>query len=148
MADDKLQEFFKKKKNGHPSVDWFKKRDDWIKAVEVFYEEKVKDILKDSIEDGSVSVSFDEITISEEYIGKYKIREMKLQIGDQTVKLSPKGCNIIGASGRIDLIGALGQKTIVMQPGSRWSIVITRTPTLKVEPFEETLLEALEEIML
>lgn len=148
MADDKLQEFFKKKTSGHPDIDWCKKRDDWVTAVKVFYEEKVKDILKGSIEDGSVSVSFDEITISEEYIGSYEIREMKLQIGDQTVKLSPKGCNIIGASGRIDLIGELGQKTIVMQPDSRWGIVTTRTPTLKVESFKEaTLLEALEEIM-
>lgn len=148
MADDKLQEFFKKKTSGHPNIDWCKKKDDWVKAVNDFYE-VVKDILKGSIEDGSVSVSFDEITISEENIGAYEIPKMKLQIGTQIVELSPKGCNIIGASGRIDLIGELGQKTIVMQPGSRWGIVITRTPTLKIEPFvETTLLEALEEIML
>lgn len=148
MTGDKLRDFFEKKTSEHPSINLGKKKDDWIKAVNNFYKD-VEKILDSSIKEGTVSVSYDTNTISEEYIGTYEIRKMKLQIGDQIVELSPKGCNIIGASGRIDLIGELGQKTIVLQPGDRWAIVATRTPTLKVVEFDESnLLEALEEIML
>ena len=148
MTDDKLRVFFKTKRGYHQEIDWTKKRDKWISAVDAFYKDIGK-ILKGSIEDSTVSISYEEKEIAEENIGKYTIREMILHVGEQKVKLSPKGCNIIGASGRIDLIGELGQKTIVMQPDSRWGIVATRIPTLKVISFEETsLLEALEEIML
>lgn len=148
MTGDKIRDFFEKKTSEHPSENWDKKKDHWVTAVNDFYED-VKRILDSSINEGAVSVSYDINTISEEYIGAYEIRKMKLQIGNQIVELSPKGCNIIGASGRIDLIGELGQKTIVLQPDARWAIVATRTPTLKVVPFgESSLLEALEEIML
>jgi len=87
-------------------------------------------------------------TLVEEYIGPYQVDELVLQVGDEQVVFSPKGRNIVGGSGRIDLIGEMGEKTIVLQPEEGWGIVEARTPTLKIVPLDEdSLLTALKEVM-
>ena len=148
MTKNKLDDFFKEKKiKTGGDIDWIKKRDEWINDVEILYG-KIEKYLKNLRKDETVTLSRSFKTIFEEYIGEYEIAELALQVGDEKVVFSPKGRNIVGASGRVDLIGEMGQKTLVVQPKNRWGIVATRTPTLKVIPLDEnSLLDALKEIM-
>lgn len=148
MAVQKLNDFFKEKKiKTGEGIDWAAKKEEWIQDVNELYE-MIKKYMGSLLTDDTVSLSLSGKTIVEEYIGKYKIHELVLQVGDERVVFSPKGRNIVGASGRVDLIGEMGQKTLVVQPEKRWGIVATRTPTLKVVPLDETsLLDALKEIM-
>ncbi len=148
MTRNGLDDFFKAKKmKSGGDVDWAKKRDEWIKDVGNLYKD-IKIYMGTLLSDKTISLSYSEKIIVEEYIGEYSIGEMSLQVGGERVVFSPKGLNIVGASGRVDMIGEMGRKTLVVQPDNRWSIVATRIPTLKLEPFDEnTLLDALKEIM-
>lgn len=48
----------------------------------------------------------------------YEVQEMVIQIGKSVVKLTPKGINIIGAWGRVDMDGPRGKATILLsRPG-------------------------------
>ena len=148
MTKNKLDDFFKEKKiKTGGDIDWIKKRDEWINDVEILYG-KIEKYLKNLRKDETVTLSRSFKTIFEEYIGEYEIAELALQVGDEKVAFIPKGRNIVGASGRVDLTGEMGQITLVVQPKNRWGIVATRTPTLKVIPLDEnSLLDALKEIM-
>ena len=148
MTDKDLQEFFKTKsdKSKGSKIDWDKKKAEWIKSIGDLYSQ-IEDWLGTSNKP-NVKITYEDKLITENYLGNYKVQEMLLQVDDEIVKFSPKGRNIIGAAGRIDLIGDLGSITIVLQPESRWGIVVSRIPTLKIKPFDpSSFLDALKEIM-
>jgi hypothetical protein len=150
MAEQKMLEFFRQKnsKTGPGDIDWQAKRDTWIKAVEDLYRTITDQYLAGPKAEGIVTFLFSEKPIVEEFIGTYKVREMVVQVGNEKVLFSPKGVNIVGAAGRIDIVGDRGQVTVVRQPGDRWGVVESRTPTLRVVPLnEETLLAALKRVM-
>ena len=57
---------------------------------------------------------YEEIQIYEEYAGKYFAKEMYVsRDGEFVFKLKPIGAYIIGADGRVDMIGTLDTKVIV-----------------------------------
>ena len=149
MSQHALQEFFREKKHkSGGDIDWDARKRAWIDAVNRLYDRITTEYLADPVEEGNVLVSRPEKTIVEDFIGPYEIPELVLQVGDERAVLSPKGRNIVGASGRIDLIGEMGERTLVLQPDDRWGIVVARTPALKVAPLDETsLLDALKEVM-
>src|SRR6266496_4328103 len=149
MSTEPLHEFFRQKgvrSSLGDAIDWEERKKEFIESVEELYR-KVEEYLADSIRDNLVKVSFSTKQINEDYIGKYDIREMILDVGDERAILSPKGRNIVGGIGRVDLLGPIGEKTLVAQPG-RWAIVATRTPSLKIVPLDPaSLLAALQEVM-
>jgi len=150
MENHDIQELFRAKsaRADSENIDWEAKKKRWLDALEHLYETITEKYLKGALAEKLVSVSRDKKTITEQFIGRYEAPELVLQVGDERVLFSPKGTNIVGATGRVDLIGEMGEKTLVLQPEERWGIVATRTPTLKVVPFDEkSLLAALEEIM-
>ncbi len=149
MAKEDLKEFFRKKKlRSRGNVNWAAKKRAWLKSVDQLYETVEKEYLAGPIREGIVSVSRSPKTIVEDMIGKYEIPELVIKVGTEEAVFSPKGRNVVGASGRIDLKGDMGEKTLVLQPGNRWGIVATRTPTLRVVPLDEkSLLDALKDIM-
>jgi hypothetical protein len=150
MTQSKTQEFFhqKKVKDQDSGIDWNAKRDAWIASIDQFYETITKKYLKASIKAGDIAVSYQTKMIVEEYIGKYEVRELVLTVGSEQVVFSPKGRNIVGAAGRIDLIGERGEATLLVQPGERWCIMASRIPTVKIiELDENSLVEVLRGIM-
>lgn len=149
MASAELRNFFKAKTAKPASkIDWEKKKAEWIKSIHALYDLVTNKFLKDLVKDGSVQTSQSEIEIREDFLGQYQAPKLTLQVGDERVEFLPKGRNIVGAVGRVDLIGEMGQYTLVVQPKDRWGIVLSRVPTLKVSPLtEETLFEALKGIM-
>jgi hypothetical protein len=149
MSKDDLIDFFSAKRAAAgDSIDWEAKKNEWIKDVEKLYDTVENEYLAAAAKKEVVSTSRVNKDISEEFIGKYSIPELRVCVGDEQVVFSPKGRNIVGAAGRIDLIGDMGEKTLVLQPRHRWGIVVTRTPTLKVASLDkESLLQAFKEIM-
>jgi len=62
----------------------------------------------------SLKYRYEEIQIYEEYAGKYLAKEMYvLKDGEFLFKLKPIGAYIIGADGRVDIIGRLDSKVII-----------------------------------
>ena len=147
MASDQLTELFhQKKRKLPPSGDGAVRRDTWIAAVNDLYK-----VIEDKYLAGSrgdVEVVHPDKVVTEAFIGEYHIPEMVLRVGDEQVIFSPKGTNIFGAKGRIDLAGDCGDATIVWEGDDRWNIVMARTPALSMAPFTaDSLAETLTRIM-
>jgi hypothetical protein len=95
------------------SIDWEAERDEWLKYLSVFYK-KVEGFLKEYVTDGRVACKYTEQEIFEEYIGSYSAKALNIELGSHKLKLEPIGTNIIGAKGRVDLIGANGKVRFVL----------------------------------
>jgi hypothetical protein len=148
MAQDQLQKFFQEKKQrAKPAnIDWEAKRDAWIKAVKDLYETIEADYLKAAKSD--VEITHPDKVVTENYVGEYHIGELVLRVGDEQVVFSPKGVNIVGAQGRIDVQGDRGDATIIWQGENRWSIVASRTPAVRLVTLTaDSLAEMLRGIM-
>ena len=150
MAENRMMEFFKEKKQKAKSadIDWEGRKKAWMKAIEDLYKLIVEKLLAKEQSKGLVKFGYATKTLSEDFIGTYEVRELLLLVGDEKVAFTPKGLLIVGASGRVDMIGEMGTMTLVFQSGNRWGIVASRTPTLKVVPLDEdSLLDALKDVM-
>ena len=124
-----------------------KKKADWLKSIESLYNQ-IQKYLAGAIKEGSVKLTYKPKRIAEDYLGDYKVDEMLLQVGSERAVFSPKGLNVVGATGRIDLQGDLGTVTIIRQSGERWGVIETRLPALKIVPLnEDSLLAALKSVM-
>ena len=115
--------------------------------MERLYEKVTGELLSDSIAQGLVTVSRVDKAIEEEYLGKYRVSELILNISGETVRFSPKGCNVIGAKGRVDLVGELDAMTLVLEPAGYWSVVLSRVPRQVVTLDGSSLAEALRRVM-
>ena len=149
MADTSLLDFFhaKKEKNGN-QIDWQAKKERWLERIENLYVTILNDYLAPAIQAGDVSYTYRPKQLEESYIGPYVVRELVLFVGDESVIFSPKGCNIVGSSGRIDLLGEMDKKTLILNADKNWMILAYRTPVVKVLPLDQqTLLDVLKEIM-
>ncbi len=96
-----------------PEIDWHKERDQYIKDVATLFE-RISSYLKSYIENDSIRISYDDVEISEEKIGTYRIARMRLEIGRQLVVLEPVGTLLIGSRGRVDVIGSSGRTPILL----------------------------------
>lgn len=128
-------------------IDWGERRREWIDAVEQLYRKITGELLAEDIEKGLVTVSRGAKEIKEEYLGRYRAPELILDISGQTVRFSPKGRNIIGAKGRVDLVGALDAMTLILEPTGHWSVVVSRVPRHVVSLDRRALAEALHRVM-
>lgn len=94
-------------------VDWNKTREVWIQTLNGLYSE-MKEYLKTYIDAGEIQVTQKNIEISEEYLGSYEVPKLTFQIGNDKVVAKPIGHRVIGAKGRVDLIGARGTLRFVL----------------------------------
>lgn len=148
MGQDQLQKFFQEKKQKATPVDadWGARRDAWIKSVRDLYDTIEDDYLKAAKSD--VEIARLDKVVSERYAGEYLVPELVLRVGEEEVVFSPKGVNVVGARGRIDVQGERGDATIVWQGDEHWSIVASRTPVLRLVPLTaDTLADMLKGIM-
>jgi hypothetical protein len=148
VAESTAREFFhaKKRKSGG-DIDWHARKAAWVASVEALFE-TIRQFLAAPVKAGDLTISRSPKTVVEEYVGRYEIDELVLQVGNERAVFSPKGINVVGASGRVDLIGERGERTLVIRPGNRWGIVVSRSPVVKVIPFDRvSLLESLKDVM-
>lgn len=146
---DELRDFLLSRQQHEAAndIDWKERRRQWIGAIERLYQLVTDELLAASVPKSRVKVSRVEKKITEEHLGTYRVPELILNISGETVRFSPKGRNIIGAKGRVDLIGELDAMTLVLEPDGHWSVVLARVPR-HVEVLDgKTLAEALRRVM-
>lgn len=119
------------------AIDWDARRDEYLAAVATLYEQ-VRGWLHSSIEQGNAKVSTRRREIDETHIGSYTVDDLVLTVGDEDVMFMPRGRNILGASGRVDVSGDNGEATLLLMPGPRWSLLASRQPTMRIEPLDES----------
>ncbi len=148
MSRDQLQEFLHQKKASHqpPETDWAARRDQWVAALAGLFNRIEKDFLGES--GGDVEIVRDRVSITESFIGTYEVPSLSLRVGDESVTFAPKGVNIVGAQGRVDVRGERGDRTLIWRGGNRWEFVLSRSPQLRCEELSTaSLTEVLRAIM-
>jgi hypothetical protein len=146
---DELKDFLLSRQQYAPANenDWGERRRQWIDAVERLYQMVTGELLAESIAQRLVTVSRVEKEIKEEHLGTYRAPELILDISGESVRFSPKGRNIIGSKGRVDLVGELDTMTLLLEPAGHWSVVLSRAPRDVVALDGKTLADALRRVM-
>jgi len=146
---DELKDFLLSRQQ-HAStndIHWEERRREWIGAVERLYRKVTDELLAESIAQRLVTVSRVQKEIEEEYLGAYRVPELVLDISGEIVRFSPKGRNVVGAKGRVDLVGEIDAVTLILEPAGDWSVVVSRVPRQVVTLDGKTLAEALLRVM-
>ena len=144
-----LADIFKNKQaaaSDGAKIDWDARRDEYRKAVNGLFKQ-IEILLEEPISKGWAALQRRAKELSENYIGTYTVDDLVLVVGDEQIRFSPRGRNIVGASGRVDVLGEHGEEILVVQD-DRWSFVQTRQPTLKLVAFDESsLADLLKRVM-
>ena len=145
-----LTDFFLKKQKQSEAVagvDWDERRDKYLADVKNLYDQ-IEKMLVEPIGQKSVTLQRRPKQLTENYIGTYTIEDLILVIGNEQVRFSPRGRNIVGAAGRVDVVGERGEVALIVQTDSRWGFIQTRQPKLCVVNLDEaTLAEILQLVM-
>jgi hypothetical protein len=94
-------------------VDWTRERDNWLVHLEELYDQ-IESFLAQYIKTGQIRSSYRDIELNEENIGTYVARQMILKIGRQQITMTPVGTLLIGAKGRVDIVGPAGRTRLVL----------------------------------
>lgn len=146
---NELKEFLREKqsKASPAGTDWAAKRDAWIAAVGRLYDTIENDFLGAA----SDTVKIDRTgtrAVQEPYIGAYDIAVMTLAVGNELVTFTPKGVQVAGAAGRVDVRGDRGEAALVRGTDETWQLLLSRTPSLVLIPLTDaTFLEMLRRVM-
>jgi len=125
--------------SGKGGIDWESRRKTYLQALEALYAQ-IEQLLKGPLQNGKAALRREKREITESYLGTYRVEDLILEVGNENVRFVPRGRNIVGAAGRVDVLGDGGDATLVVQPddnGGRWCVVATRQPTLKIVPFDD-----------
>jgi hypothetical protein len=116
VQQEEFDEFVKRQQGGATlavSVDWNKERDEWLGHLKSLYS-KIESLLKKYTSAGQIRFEYRKVELTEEQIGSYSATQMNLWIGRQEVLLMPIGTLLVGAKGRVDVIGPLGRAEILL----------------------------------
>jgi len=150
---DQLTDFLRdRKRQATPlNVDWEAKKADRLESVGRLYH-LLRDLLRGPIHDQTVEIAEVPIEVTEDYVGAYRLPELRLTVGNDRVVFCPKGINVIGAAGRVDLRGDRDTVTLlrVLDNGrEEWQVVLQRVPRFVAVPLEQgSLRTALQRVML
>jgi hypothetical protein len=148
--DQQLADLVQKKQkqsSAAQSIDWDERRDNYVAAVNALYQQ-IEAMLAEAIAQKAVMLQKREKQLTENYVGTYAVDDLILLIGDEQVRFSPRGRNIVAAEGRVDVVGERGEAILILQGDSQWGFVQSRQPKVTVVPFNETTLaEVLRLIM-
>jgi len=137
----------KKQADVGQEINWDDRRDNYLAAVNDLYG-RIESILTEPIAKHTVRLERRKKNLTENYIGTYAVDDLILQIGGEQVRFSPAGRNVVGASGRVDVVGDRDTAILIVQSEGRWSFVASRQPTLRAVNFDESALaQVLQRVM-
>lgn len=124
-----------------PAIDWEATKREWLENLARFYL-LVEGYLAEFQTEGNVKVERSQVTITEENLGQYQAESRSILIGDDKVNLVPIGTLLIGAKGRVDMVGPAGTAKFVLtgkhSNGIRISVSVRgETKTAQAAPAEE-----------
>ena len=139
----------KKQKQSAPEneIDWDERKKKFLSAVEQLYGQ-LETMLAEPIGHKKVQLHRRPKVLTENFIGTYAVNDLILVVGDEQVRFSPRGRNIVGSAGRIDVVGEKGEAMLILKAESKWEIVQTRQPAVRSVPLDESsLAEVLQLVM-
>lgn len=96
----------------------------------------VSEWLKDYTDQGTVQIDFQPFDLHESTIGSYQVRKATIHIGNKKVEMIPVGATLVGALGRVDMIGEVGSAMllVVSKEAKRPTIVSREFDPKKQKP--------------
>jgi len=157
MPNRKFEEFLEAQHRPLP-MDTNERRTWWLDRLDEFYA-RIDSFLKDYTHSQRISISRMKLQINEELTGPYDATALIVHVGSNEINLRPIGTFLIGARGRVDLIGPMGKVHFVLveqdaqsptdgsSPSWEWKIS-TRPPKIKYfDVNREVFLDALMEVV-
>jgi hypothetical protein len=96
-----------------PAIDWEATKCDWLENLAHFYA-MVEGYLAEFQNEGKVKLKTSSVTITEEHLGAYEAESRSILIGADKVDLVPIGTLLIGAKGRVDMVGPAGTAKFIL----------------------------------
>jgi hypothetical protein len=121
--------------NEEEGVDWGKERDEWLGYLKELYHQ-TELFLKEYTKTGEIKLTYRKIELNEENIGSYNAHQAILKIGRQEITMTPVGTLLIGAKGRVEVVGPAGRARLVLvdSEASRPRIKVNVSIGRKSEP--------------
>jgi len=123
------------------SVFWQQHKERWLQAVGQLYA-NVEGWLDEYVTSMAVVCQREPRVLVEDDIGEYKMEALGITCRDIHVVLDPVGANIIGALGRVDMMGPAGDVRLLLVPPGRGG------PRKHIRRVDERTAEAEEELAL
>jgi hypothetical protein len=110
----------------------------WFENIDDLFN-KVSSFLKPFLDDGTISIRYQTISMNEEWLGIYETRKLIIKIGANEVELVPVGRMIFGAQGRVDIKGPIDFKKLLLVPADlqRFTVKVSSQHEAEKEPVEE-----------
>jgi len=157
MSNRKFEQFLETQQRLLP-MDASERRTWWLERLEEFYA-LIESFLTDYIHSQKISITRMKLQINEELTGPYDATALTVHVGANEVNLRPIGTYLIGARGRVDLVGPVGKVHFVLvekdakSPTDGTSLswewkISTRPPKIKYfDVNREIFLDALMEVV-
>ncbi|MEE9372917.1 MAG: hypothetical protein V3V00_07660 [Saprospiraceae bacterium] len=128
MSKKDFEDLLKKhdEQSEEKEIDWESQKHEWLEFINQFYL-SLENWLAPYKEKGTVSYSYNNLNLTEEYIGTYNVRTMTVDFAGQQLTLEPIGTLLIGSKGRIDMEGAKGRVQFVLADRNSKGIKISVT---------------------
>lgn len=122
---ESFEKFLKKKNQAktHGKPDWENRKKKWLQSIENIYS-NIESWLKPFIDKELLEIKkAGKIEITEDYIGRYQASVLEINIGDDIIRLKPRGTLVLGSYGRIDMAGPKGEVILIEPEWNEWQIV-------------------------
>jgi hypothetical protein len=97
---------------GEKKINWEEKKQAWLQSLTELYEEIARLLVP--YKGKGVAIEYSTIQITEDFIGEYEATACAILIGRIPVRLIPVGTNLVGAKGRVDVLGPRGRGRFVL----------------------------------
>ena len=122
------------------SMDWEAEKKQWLRSLDELYL-RVHAFLKQYIDAGQIATRIGTIEINEEHLGPYTVPAMTIVIGAKTVTLEPVGTVLVGARGRVDVVGSLARGQLILVESGSVAQLLPSTGLGRSEPGAKKLTE-------
>ncbi|HZK91834.1 MAG TPA: hypothetical protein VFC56_16960 [Stellaceae bacterium] len=115
MSKKEFSEFISRQKPPveEQPIDWRLEKEEWLRYLDDLYK-LIENFLKEYTDRGQITVTYSDIELIEENIGRYTARAMMLAFGTNRLTLTPIGTLLIGTKGRVDLSGPKGTVRLIL----------------------------------
>jgi len=95
------------------NIDWNEEKEEWLAYLGALFK-KIEALLSEYVSSGRIQREYKFVRLNEQHIGSHMTKKMLLRIGPQQVELIPIGTLLIGAKGRVDVVGPAGKAELLL----------------------------------
>lgn len=148
---ESLKELFdskRKSKKNSTELDWDERLQKWKKAIDILYVE-VDNLLVSNLKKAGfkVSTSKEEVTLTEDYVGSYKVDNYRIQADSIRIIFNPIGTLIVGSYGRVNMVLPKETVILVLDGWKNWKIISKENRRTSLDFNESNLISLLQKYL-